>query len=506
LKEVVVSESNNGFPRHLHQQRKLAKDLLKAARAGDVDANGRLAKVSSSDSGQRKLADAQLAIARESGFESWPKLVKQLEQAELRSLRQAIQAGDADQVRRLLGGSIQLRKKINAPLGDFGARPINMASNNLAVMDVLLEFGADINLRSDWDKGPYGVLDACPQEIAPQLIARGAKLTAHAAARFGWLDRLKRIVEADPKVVHEKGGDGQRPLHYARTNEIAEYLLTRGAEIDARCVDHNSTAAQYALKDRSDVTRYLLGCGATADIFMPARLGDLALASRLIAEDSNCVAARTNVEGYERVPVFGIYNWVLGFYLSPHEVALKFEHRDVYELLVAHSPPKVRLLDCAMRNDAVAARAALREDPSLVAAFTSQDHSLIAYAALHNRVEAVKLMLDLGFDPRARGLDGGTVLHMAAWVGSVELIQLLLARGIDVHVLDPTHGSSPLSWAAYGSVHRRAISGDYPAVIELLVRAGADIKAMGNRYGNTMLQMADGNPTVQQVLRRLGAV
>jgi ankyrin repeat protein len=341
--------------------------------------------------------------------------------------------------------------------------------------------------------------------MARQLISRGAKLTAHAAARLGWFDELKKLVEANPQVVYEKGGDGQRPLHFAKTTEIADYLLDQGAEIDAQCVDHDSTAAQYALRDRPEITKHLLGRGAMADIFMAARLGDLALARQLIAEDPNGVAARTNVKGYDRVPVMGIYNWVLGFYLSPHEVALKFEHRDVYELLVAHSPPKVRLLDCAMRHDAAGARMALVEDPSLAAALTNQDHSLIAYAALHNRIDSVKLMLDLGFDPMARGLDGGTVLHMAAWVGNVEMIQLLLNRGVDIHVLDPTHGASPLSWAAYGSVHRRASTGDYGAAIELLVRAGADIKALGNKYGSAMLQMAEGNTQVQEVLRRLGA-
>jgi hypothetical protein len=39
----------------------------------------------------------------------------------------------------------------------------------------------------------------------------------------------------------------------------------------------------------------------------------------------------------------------------------------------------------------------------------------------------------------------------------------------------------------------------------LLVKAGADIKAPGNKYGSTMLQMAAGNPQVQNVLRQLGA-
>ena len=64
-------------PSHLEQQRKLAKDLVRAARAGDLMALARIQAVRS-DAGlpsrPLKLADAQLAVAREAGFDSWPPL------------------------------------------------------------------------------------------------------------------------------------------------------------------------------------------------------------------------------------------------------------------------------------------------------------------------------------------------------------------------------------------------------------------------------------------------
>jgi hypothetical protein len=233
-----MSNVNGDLPRNLEQQRKRAKDLLKAARAGDADAIERLGKVRAGAS-PFKLADAQLAVARQEGSESWPKLVKSLEHQEIQFFKNAIKSGDAPAVRRLLDASSGLRKKINTPMFDFGARPINAASKHLDVIDVLLEFRADINLRSDWKAGPYSVLDDCPDQTARQLIARGANLTAHAASRLGWLSELVQIVDANPQVVYEKGGDGQRPLHYAKTTAIADFLLDRGAEIDAKCVDHN---------------------------------------------------------------------------------------------------------------------------------------------------------------------------------------------------------------------------------------------------------------------------
>jgi ankyrin repeat protein len=94
---------------------------------------------------------------------------------------------------------------------------------------------------------------------------------------------------------------------------------------------------------------------------------------------------------------------------------------------------------------------------------------------------------------------------MAAWVGNVETIHMLLQRGMQIDALDPEHGATPLSWAAYGSVNRRCETGDYAGAITSLVAAGADIKLPGNKYGTTMLEMADGNPAIQEVLRGLGA-
>ena len=53
--------------------------------------------------------------------------------------------------------------------------------------------------------------------------------------------------------------------------------------------------------------------------------------------------------------------------------------------------------------------------------------------------------------------------------------------------------------------HRRQPGGNYAGAIESLVSAGADIKAPGNKFGAAILGMAEGNPEIQEILRRLGA-
>ena len=73
---------------NLEQYKKQAKELLKVCASGDAEGvwrikryNSRLAKLSEGDfrNVQLRLADAQLAIAGEHGFESWPKFAKHIE-------------------------------------------------------------------------------------------------------------------------------------------------------------------------------------------------------------------------------------------------------------------------------------------------------------------------------------------------------------------------------------------------------------------------------------------
>ena len=250
----------------------------------------------------------------------------------------------------------------------------------------------------------------------------------------------------------------------------------------------------------------MLDRGAAPDIFIAARLGDVPLADRLIASNPASVAARINQPGYDAVPPFNIYCWTLGFGMSPHAVALKYGHSDVYDTLWRHSSPAVRLLDAASRGDEARAREALAQDPSLPGSLTAADHAQLAFAIFHGRFDAADLMLRLGFDPRAGGVDGGSALHAAAWMGHVGLVERLLARGdVGIESRDPQHESTPLGWAAFGSVHRRAKEGDYVGVIDRLVAAGANIGVPGNGGNETYLGMAEGNDEVQQALRRHGA-
>ena len=88
-------------------------------------------------------------------------------------------------------------------------------------------------------------------------------------------------------------------------------------------------------------------------------------------------------------------------------------------------------------------------------------------------------MLRLGFDPAARGQDGGTVLHCAAWQGAAGCVEVALRHPAVRALLearDPTHGSTALGWCFHGARHRRNPAGDYAAVARLLLEVGPNLQ------------------------------
>ena len=126
-------------PANLEQQRKLAKDLIRAARDGDSSALARIRAVRPDAAPPRvlKLADAQLAVAREGGFESWPKLVAALHKRDLQAFHDAVTGGDVPRTRQLLA-STHVRARVNDPMFAFGQRAAHIAAKNEAMLSVLI--------------------------------------------------------------------------------------------------------------------------------------------------------------------------------------------------------------------------------------------------------------------------------------------------------------------------------------------------------------------------------
>jgi ankyrin repeat protein len=471
----------------LAQQKKLAKELLQSFKSGDAESRARV-RALLPDKQKIVLADAQLVLAREYGFTSWPALKQHIESlaeatgSPVELVHDAFSRHDAGAVRIVLENHPELRKRINEPMFAFDSPAIVAFAGDPAIVDVLLDFGADPNRRSDWWAGGFHALYSATGASADRLIAAGAIPDACAAAHLDRPDLLARMLADDPARVHERGGDGQTPLHFASSRRIIDQLLAAGADIDARDVDHRSTAAEWMLKTkrgegRYDLARYLVERGASADIFLATALGLTDRVLAMLNTDPKLLDLRTSRGDYaERPPSsYHIYMWTIGDSRSPLDVAAQFEQQETLRAMLDFASPVQRFLLACRRGDEAQARQTLRERPGIVESMKPDDHRAITDAAWNGDARAVALMSELGFDPRTPGQDTGSALHCAAWEGSAETVAVLLRRPDAqtlIDIKDALHGSTPLGWCCHGSRFGNT-SHDHAAVARLLLEAGA---------------------------------
>ncbi|MGH7655079.1 MAG: ankyrin repeat domain-containing protein, partial [Gemmatimonadaceae bacterium] len=309
-------------------------------------------------------------------------------------------------------------------------------------------------------------------DLADFLISRGATLDACSAARLGRLDARSAIVRSDPRRVHERGGDGKTPLHWAATIETAEFLLESGADINARDVYHESTPLQYLIREHQDVARLLVARGADADIFAAAALGDLARARKLLDADPSCVAMTVSRRSFPmQNPRAGgiIYIWTLGQHKRPHDVAQEFGHGAIRELLMERSSPVLRLAIACEAGDESAIERLQRERPALTKSLPDELlYSIVANAA-NSKLDVVRWMLRAGWPATAQEPGGVTALHWAAFHGNVEMARELLAHHASTEARDKTYDGRPIDWAQHGSENSwHRATGDYEAMKILL--------------------------------------
>jgi ankyrin repeat protein len=402
--------------------------------------------------------------------------MKQDSSEPVQQLIQAWKKDDAATFKRVLDLHPELKQRINEPVAAFDA-PLITQVRSRQMLDVLLEAGADINARSRWWAGGFGLLDSANPELASYAMERGAVLDAHSATRLGLIDKLKELISASPNLVNARGGDGQRPLHFGSTIEVAEYLLEQGAAIDALDVDHESTPAQYMVRDRQKVLRYLIERGCKTDLLMASALGDLLLVQQHLDKKPECIRIRVNEEYFpmQNKKAGGtIYQWMLGFHVSAHEVAKQFGHESVFDLLMQKSPPDVKLIEACWRGDEARVSQLLKEGPDLANAMRTTHARHVADAARNNNAPAVRLMLAAGLPVDARKQHGATPLHWAAFHGNAEMVKAILPHKPPLETVDDDFHATPLGWAMHGSEQGwYCRTGDYAGTVELLLRAGA---------------------------------
>jgi hypothetical protein len=305
----------------VEQYKRRAKELLKCARLGDAKALGRFAEHHpEQDSLLRqhpgiKLADAQLVVARDNGFASWPRFVEYLR---FRNAVAALDAGDLSRLETLVDAHPSLLRyecrvgewyedgyfagatllmhiagnPIRAPLPsiileiaralverhcarDDAQRTIGLlltskqaseAGVALPLIDLLTNAGARFDAETA-DVLSAPLLNHAP-ETARALVHRGARVQLRHAAALGELAAMRRMLaEGVEQTVLD---DALIFASIRGQRDAAAMLVERGAKGDVLLTPGGQTPRtalhEAANRGHAEIAELLIAAGASAAV------------------------------------------------------------------------------------------------------------------------------------------------------------------------------------------------------------------------------------------------
>ena len=393
----------------------------------------------------------------------------------------AVESGDTGTVKNLLASDQELVLHIDAPWFSFNAPAIVFAaaSGNYELIEVLLDAGVDIDVKSSWWAGGVTALQHAAgsmlsynKELAEYLIEQGATIDAHAAAGLDMYETLAELIHEDPTVVNALGCDGMSPLHFAAAPRIAELLLAHGADINLRDRDHYGTPAQWTMRKRSEVCRYLLERGAEADIVLYCAMGDVERAKVEFEKKPELLNLRINMKspkGYviptlkspdvdsqqtDGVPGGHVYAYQVGPTVPLIEIALQSKQPAIVDLLIDSG------YEINFRDWYVLVGQGPKRFDTLVKSFLAkgwdinvrQKHRRGMWTPLHwvaqrGLTNGIDCLLANGADPNIADDKGRTPMHIIAQKGiGRNQVQLLIEHGADIDARD-ADGRTPLDYA-----------------------------------------------------------
>jgi len=418
------------------------------------------------------LADAQLVVAREYGFDTWPKLKQHVELAEglaafsphprFEDALAALDEGDVDRLRRLVSDDpslTQARTNLEPPYHYFtgatllhhvagnpdrgrleGTRP-RLPQTSAALARVLLDAGADVHAVTLGPNGgdTMGLLLTSKQAsdadvvgpLIDVLLEYGARLdvTSEGCLDASLANHAPRAAEklialgATPDLL-AAAALGRMDLlrgFFDSDGRLLSCPRRHGKEMTAR--DAIGLALLYAyVRGQSEAADVLLqkngnwdmvGVNNGAALHRAAFAGDLPMVQRLVALGAS-TSNRDNP-----------------FHSTPLSWADHNRQAATVEWLRLHSAVDLHDAVSFDFHEHVAAR--LREDPSCVN--RRLDHwdiplgTPLHWAAATGHEEAARVLLDNGADPNVLSGDGRTPLDVADATGASSVGALIEERG-----------------------------------------------------------------------------
>lgn len=367
-----------------------------------------------------KLADAQLDLARQYGFSSWRALKAHIDSMTVDGqLFDAARKGDANELTALLDkhpNTLKVRTKPH----EQTLLHLAAFAGHLAVVDLLLRRGLDVNARDDVVKGDN-------------------TYAMHWAAAAGHLDILRRLADAGGDVVG-RGDDHQL--------EVIGW---------ATCWDGCDDAIHRA------IVEFLVSRGARHHIFSAIAMNLADEVRRIVAADASALTRPMSRNENHQLPLhFAVRK------NRPEMVTLLLElgadpaatdgtgiPATVYAALPTVDRGVIQALSHRGTNSVFSALAL--GDMATAARLLGENGGIIEPGVLHmmakrGDVPAVKWLLDHGADANARWGHWNaevTPLHLAAWQGHRDVVRLLLEVGADPAVRDSEHDGDAMGWAEH---------------------------------------------------------
>ena len=304
---------------------------------------------------------------------------------------------------------------VNASRSYYGALNLAVTFQNIPLINLLLDRGADINQADKSGRVPLeNAVLKNNKDIVELLLDRGADT-----------NKVVRGVEETPLFTAVKMG----------FIELARLLLDRGADINKAALVGNTPYFIAVKKGFVDIAIMLLDRGA--DVNEVDKDGHTFL--HRVTETGNKEAvelllARPEIDCNK----FNKYGE------TPLSIAVYNGHKEVVELLLSHSNIVINYL--------------LKDNAKFVS------HVYMAVLRNINQLEILNVLLDHGAYINA-DRDDQTALHLAVNSQNIPLINLLLDRGADINKADKC-GRTPI---------QSAVLQNNKDIVELLLDRGADV-------------------------------
>lgn len=414
---------------NLEQLRKQAKELLEQYRAGDSAAIAEIQNFERNpDPSTFALHDAQRVQARTYGYESWPKLKAFVDGANMARFGEAVKVGNLAQAESMLASRPELIGMDMAENDEHRALHYAVLGHDVQMVGLLMRAGADAR------KGIWPHRDA----TSALAIARDRE----------YLDVIAVIEEVERRRREEMSCPN------STISPVQDEISAAIAQGD------NGTALRLLDSDPSLI--HACDCGGATPLHIAAGETNVELLSWLIERGASVRKQdRNGFTALDRVA------------LTADSSDRTMQKIPTIARLLLEAGADLTIRAAVALGDAPRIRELIHAAPELLREIGS-DGGLLTVAVKHGRVEAVRLLLDLGADVDERivlkeleepTLSWGMPLWHAARAGHLDIAKLLLDRGAD-----PNANVYASGWPL-----RNAWVNKHESVKQLLLERGAKV-------------------------------